>query len=290
MAHLTDAGENVLVDWFRGAGLTLPATFYVALGSAADDTTFTELSGTDYARQPIARSADDWAGTQGPASTLPSSGTSHSTSNNVAIDFGTAGAAWGTANVVGLFDALTDGVCLMWAPVAAPVVVDEGDPVELAAGTLTFTLGAEGGMSDYTANKVIDAVFRGATDWDWPAVFYVGYAKTAPTNSTPGAEPVGGGYARGLIGRSFADWSATSAPGSSDPSTGTDGRTSNNVSIEFPVPTANQGTVTHVQIWDVASGPGNMLFWRQFANGAKTLTTGGLPPRFDADQLGITFQ
>lgn len=290
MSHLTDVGENLLVDWLRGSTLGFPADFYIALGSAADDASFTELTGTDYARQEYPRTLAAWAGTQAAASTLPSTGTSHSTSNNAAVDFGVAGADWGTANFVGIFSADSGGECLLYAPITDPVVIEEDDPVQLGAGSIAFTLGLEGGMTDYCSNKVIDAVFRGETTWDWPANFWVGYSKTTPTNSTPGTEPIGGGYGRVSVLRSSDEWSATSAPGDTSPtSSGTDGRTSNINPITFNIPTANQGTVTHVQVWD-SSGVGNMLFWRPFGNGAKTLTTGGLAPRFDADKLGITFQ
>jgi hypothetical protein len=285
VAQLTNYGENALADWFRGAPLSLPDNYWIALGSAATDSSFTELSGTGYARVNVACTLANWAGTQGPGTTLPSTGTTHRTSNNAAIDFGTAGAAWGTASVVGLFTAETAGECVAWAVIAAPIVISDTNPVSLPAGTVRFTFGVEGGVSDFLANKVVDRVFRGVLDWNPPASYWIGYTKTAPTNSTPGTEPTGAAYARQEVFADFSSWFSTS--GDNDVSAGTDGRIANAVEIQFPVPTGNQGTITHVQIMDAATG-GNVLFWRALA-APQTLSVGGLPPRFEPDTLGITF-
>src|SRR5688572_16787951 len=275
MSRFTDYAEAAIGDWFRGsAALTLPSQWHIGLLSAASDSAITELSGTGYARQPVDRTLTAWSGTQGAGTTLASSGVSHATSNNDAIDFGTSGAAWGTANFIGLFDDTSAGECWAYLPIAAPIVVDNGDPVSLAAGSAQFVLGISGGLSDYAANRIIDLMWRGQAG-DWPAELWIAYVRTTPTNATPGSEPVGGGYARQAVGRTGSEWNRT------------DGDVSNAVEIAWAVPTSNQGVVTHLQILD-ASGVGNMLAWSALAS-SKSLTPGGLPPRIEPDGLHVTF-
>ena len=93
MSRFTDYGENKLVDYFRGQGLTLPSSWYIAALSASGDpaASITELTWSGYARVAVARSLTAWAGAQGAGSTTASSGSSHTTRNNAAINFGTPG-------------------------------------------------------------------------------------------------------------------------------------------------------------------------------------------------------
>lgn len=287
MSRLTNFAENQLVDFLRGQGLMLPDSWYIGLGSAADDGSFTELSGVDYDRVPVARDLASWAGTQGVGSLLASSGTSHQTSNNVDIDFGVAGSAWGTASHIGFFDNSSDPECWLHVPLASSLVIAESDPVLIDAGLLAITMGITGGMSNYLSNKLIDLIFRGQA-FSWPTSVFVGYATSAPTNAAGGAEPLGG-YARVEVASSLTAWAGTDSAGSVDPSTGTSGRTSNNAAITFPTPTGNQGAVSHVQIFDAAT-VGNLLFWAALTGGPATISAGMQAPVFAPGALGITFQ
>jgi len=108
MAAMTDYLENKLIDQlFRGQAYTFPAGLHVGLLTAAPSDTGggTEVSGNAYARQDLAPSLTNWAGTQAAASTTASSGTSGTTSNNVAITFPTPTASWGTVTHFGVWDA-----------------------------------------------------------------------------------------------------------------------------------------------------------------------------------------
>ena len=100
MAALTDFVENKLLDWlFRAQAVgingasaaagTGPATLYVALFTSAptDAGGGTEVSGGSYARAAVTSSLANWAGTQAAASSVASTGTSGTTSNNNAIAF-----------------------------------------------------------------------------------------------------------------------------------------------------------------------------------------------------------
>ena len=106
---LTDFAENKLVDAvFRGQSLGAPATFYVALYTAAcnDAGGGTEVTGGSYARVAVTSSLANWAGTQSAGSTTASSGTGGQTSNNNAVTIGSATTtAWGTVTHFALMDA-----------------------------------------------------------------------------------------------------------------------------------------------------------------------------------------
>jgi hypothetical protein len=285
-AQFTDYAENKLIDFMRGQGLTLPTNWFVALGSAADDTSFTELSGTGYARQSVARSLANWAGTQAAGSTTASTGTSHTSSNNSAISWGNPGSAWGTANYVGIFDASTSGNCWMWFPIT-PIVITTGspNPVQILAGGLSFSLGITGGMSDYLSNKLVDLLMR-AQAFTWPATLYLAAYTVAPSNAGGGTEVAVGGYARVALVPSLTSLSGTQAAGSTTASSGTGGRTSNNASLTYPAPTADQGTWVAEGILDAIS-TGNLLWWHALT-ASRTVSNGGAAPSHAANTLGIT--
>lgn len=283
MSKLTNYGENKLADFIRGQGLSLASDWTVHLLSAVTDSSHTKLTGTDYAGVTVARSLAAWAGTQGAGTTLASSGTSHQTSNNALIDFGTVGSGgWGTMVAIGLFDG-TD--LFAWAEVTSRVL-NEGDAVEFAAGSVVFTLGLTGGLSDYFSNKLIDLIWR-AQAYSIPANLYLAYATDAPTNAGGGTEPGVGGYARVAIPSTLSGWGPTQGDLSTDASSGTGGRISNRAVATFPAPTADQGTATHMKLMDALTS-GNLMVWRALTQ-AKTIANGGPAPRFEADAFGITF-
>jgi len=284
VSHLTNYAENKLSDMVRGQGFSLAADWTVHLLTAVTDSSHTKVTGTGYASVTVARSLTAWAGTQAAASTLASIGTSHRTSNNELIDFGTGGAGgWsGPAIAVGLFDGTE---LFAWADMD-PRTILEGEPFSFDPGTLIFDLGVTGGMSDYLSNRLIDLIWR-AQAYSWPANLYAAYTTTTPTNATPGLEPGVGGYARQAIASSLSGWTPTQGGLVTDASSGTGGRIGNQAAVVFPKPTANQGVATHGELWDAAAG-GNMMFWRALA-GAKSIVAGGPPPTFASDSIGITW-
>lgn len=283
MSKMTNYMENKLADFVRGQGLTLPTNWYFALGSAGDDTGITELSGSGYARVSKARSLTNFAGTQSAGSTLASTGTSHVTSNNNTIDWGTAGAAWGTWTHIGVFDASTSGNCWIWTEVPS-TVIGNGDPVSVASGQFSVELGLLT-MSDYLANALIDLIFR-AQAYSWPANTYLAYYTAAPTNAGGGTECSGGAYARAAIASSLAAWSGTQSAGSTVASSGTGGRISNNGAVTPPTPpTVSWGTIVAAALRD-ASTSGNLLFWKTVT--PRTVVVGAAPA-FAANTLGLTF-
>lgn len=285
MSQLTNYGENKLADFIRGQGLTLPAAWHLAPLSAYTESSITELTGVGLARVSITRSLANFAGTQGDGTTLASSGTSHTTSNNGAVDFGDATGS-GTLAAVGFMDDASGGNCWMVWELEEPLAFDNTDPVELAISQIKFSLGLTGGMSDYFANKLIDLLFR-AQSYSMPSSMWHALFTVAPTNAGGGTEVGGGvGYARAEIESTMTDWSGTQGAGTTVASSGSGGRISNNVAIAHPTPTGSWSTLPAGGFYD-ASSAGNLLLWRALTNPI-TVGLGSPPPTYAADQCGIT--
>lgn len=262
MSRLTDYAENKLIDYFRGQGLTLPASWHIAALSASGDpaASSTEITWSGYARIAVARSLTAWSGAQGAGTTTASTGSSHTTRNNAAIAFGTPGGTPGsTMRAIGLFDASTGGNCWMTAQLTTFISPTAGVPIVIDADLASFAIGTTGGLSDYLANKLIDLIWRGQA-YAWPATTYAALYTAAPGNGGGGTEVSGGAYARQPIASSLTAWSGTQAAGTTTASTGTGGEMSNNNVVTFPSPTADWGVVTHGGLRDAATA-GNLLFW-----------------------------
>ena len=143
---LADPGENKLLDAvMRGQTLGAPATQFWALftDTCTDAGPGTEVStaGTAYARQSLTASLANWAGTQGAGTTVASTGTGGTTSNNVAITWTASTAAWGTIQSVGLMDASTAGnrwICINLT--SSFNVSGSGITVSFPAASLSFQI------------------------------------------------------------------------------------------------------------------------------------------------------
>jgi hypothetical protein len=109
-------------------------------------------------------------------------------------------------------------------------------------------------MSDYLENKILNAVLRN-TAYTSPSQVYIALFTSDPTDAGTGTEVNGGGYARQPI--------TFNAP--------SNGQVTNAADILFPVATASWGTVTHIGIYDAASG-GNLLFHGALT-ASKTIST-----------------
>lgn len=144
MANFSDFAENSIIDWlFRGQSLTPPATFYVALYTAAPGETGggTETTYGSYARVAIAGSLANWAGTQSAGSTSASSGTGGLTSNNGAITFPAPTSGPATLTHMSLMSASSGGNMWIYGALSASRTVNNGDSApSFAAAALAFTL------------------------------------------------------------------------------------------------------------------------------------------------------
>jgi len=126
VSAFSDYLENKVLDHvFGGVAYSAPATLYLALYTSdpGDDNSGTECSGTSYARQTIAFTV-----------------TNDTASNTSAVEFPTAGSAWGTITHVGILDALTSGNLLAHGALTASKTVAQGDVFRVPAADLDITL------------------------------------------------------------------------------------------------------------------------------------------------------
>lgn len=131
MPGKSDYLENAILNHVLGGGdYTRPATVYIGLYTAAptDAGGGTEVTGGSYARVAVTNNATNFPAALGGAK-----------SNANAVTFAQATALWGTVTHVGVFDALTSGNLLYWAPLSASKLVQSGDTFSFSAGQLQFT-------------------------------------------------------------------------------------------------------------------------------------------------------
>ena len=144
MPSMTDSLENELIDFLiRGQTYTPPANWYIGLLTAApsDSAAGTEVTGGSYARVAVASSMANWAGTQGAGTTVASTGTGGTTSNNNAITFPAPTANWGTVTNFGFYDAASGGTLKIHAALTTPRVINSLDPApKFNAADCTFQI------------------------------------------------------------------------------------------------------------------------------------------------------
>jgi len=127
---ISDYLENKLIDaLFRGQPFEMPKMMYVGLAvtEGTDAACGTEVEGGNYARVGVHASLTNWAGTQAPRSTTPSSGTGGTTSNNMPITFPTPTSTWGKVVEFCVFDAPVGGNLLFRAPLMTKIMVKKHD-------------------------------------------------------------------------------------------------------------------------------------------------------------------
>jgi len=115
-------------------------------------------------------------------------------------------------------------------------------------------------LSDYLENELLDHVI-GAAAYSAPATLYLAAFTAAPTDAGGGTEASGGSYARASVGNNLTNWPAASG-----------GTKSNAIAIAWPEATASWGTITHLGVFDAASG-GNLL-WHGPLAAAKAIGSG----------------
>jgi hypothetical protein len=124
-----------------------------------------------------------------------------------------------------------------------------------------------GAFSDTLENAVLDHVLNNgrALEYTPPTTLYIALftSNGGLENNTEGSqdEVSGGAYAR---------QSLDGATNYFTPASG--GETSNYADIEFPVATADWGTITHMAIMDALTS-GNVLFWGELTS-SKLIETG----------------
>lgn len=127
MAEMSNYLENKLLDHvLRNTSYTSPTTVYVGLYTSNPDegNTGTEVSGGSYARQAL-------------SVTTASGGIVTSSAD---VSFPQATGSWGTISHIGLLDAVTSGNLLMYTQLTTSKVIESGDVLKIASGSLTASL------------------------------------------------------------------------------------------------------------------------------------------------------
>lgn len=127
MAELSNFLENKLLDHvLRSENFTSPTTVFVGLFTSdpGDDNTGTECTGGAYARQILS----------------VTTATGGIVTSSADVNFPQATTAWGTISHLGLLDAVTSGNLLMHTPLTTSRVIETGDVIKIATGSLTASL------------------------------------------------------------------------------------------------------------------------------------------------------
>jgi len=130
MSSFSDYTENLILNYLLTTNsVTRPTAWYVGLFTAAPSDTGggTEVSGSAYVRKATG--------------TMVVTGAATTAANAAAIEFAAAsGGNWGTLTHAAIFDALTAGNMLAWAPLATARTINDGDVFRIPASSLTVTL------------------------------------------------------------------------------------------------------------------------------------------------------
>lgn len=199
----TDFAEEKILNilFGRRAWSGKPTTLYLsAMTSVPTDTAAgTEPSGNGYARVAISVASGSWE----------VGATERERKNVSIINFGTATAAWGTVQYVGLHTAASGGSLLAYIQLPDAREVAQNTALKIAAGELVLRI--DGDFSEYLAGKVLDYVLRGLALPDIPT-FYLGLGTSALAQDAPEGELAVYGYARLAVNNNSTKW-ATWATG-----------------------------------------------------------------------------
>lgn len=251
MSALTDYAENRLIDaLLRGQLLNAPSTLYIALSTEPRDEgdTPVEPEGGGYARVALTADLDNFTGTQGTAGAV-SSGYSGVSSNAATIDFPESTDAWGQIRSVWIMDDSSAGNAWLSADLVHPITVS-GPYFNLsfASGKLKFEI-ARNALTDYAANRIIDALLRGQPlDAPNPLYFALSILPRSRTDDPTEPEPLTA-YERVAVDPSVLTFTATQG-GAGSISAGTDGETENAAPITFPDSEDAWGEIQSVALMD----------------------------------------
>jgi hypothetical protein len=123
---LTNAFETTVLQFaFTTGAVTRPTSWYIGLLTAAPGEAGggTEVAGGAYVREAATFSV-----------------TGNLATNTAAIEWPTAGGAWGTLTHIAIFDAATSGTMLAYAPLTAAKTIDTGDVFRIPVGDLDITI------------------------------------------------------------------------------------------------------------------------------------------------------
>ncbi len=239
---------------FENTAFTVPTNIYIALSTAdptEDGSGLAEPGSGNYARKVF----NTWNTAAGRAIT-----------NNGAITFNTANAAWGNITHYAIIDTITGGNMLAYGALAVAKDVVNGNTPSIADTEIEVSV-TTGGFSDFLALEMLDHTFKVAS-YPQPTM-YIGLSTTIPTDAGNVTEPGSGNYAR----KAHAVWDAAAA-----------GATENTGVITFNTPSGTWNECVSATVHDAAA-TGNYL-----ARGDITDQTpdNGDTVRFNDGELNVT--
>lgn len=198
----------------------------------------------------------------------------------------TAGAAGSSAIVKGIWTATT-------AYVVGDIVVPHANMTGAGGKLLRCTTAGTSGSTNTLAvpnpgTTLADNTVTWTAIATMPALntLYVALFTVTPSDAAGGTEVTGGTYARISYANTLTNWAGTQAAASTTASTGTLGKTSNNVAITFATPSADWGTIVAYGIYDSLTS-GNLLVWDALTN-SRPVVNGDPAPVFSIAALQIT--
>ena len=115
---------------------------------------------------------------------------------------------------------------------------------------------------------------------------FLGYLTSNPGETGTGSEVAGKGYARlKLVDVSSPTAVSVFGPVTPNIAPATGSYCANTADLEFPMATGNQGTISHIGLWDAAAG-GNMIAYKALALPQTVLA--GQQVKFPIDKLRIS--
>lgn len=132
-------------------------------------------------------------------------------------------------------------------------------------------------LTDAAEIEFVNFQFRTAT-LAKPTAWWVALFTTSTDDTGAGTEVTGGSYARVNLPPLDSNWDA---PGASD------GLTANTVTVTFPTPTANWGTITHAALMTLVTS--GVMKYQNALITPKTVNNGDPAPTFPAGSLTVTF-
>lgn len=232
--------EEQLIRHTLGLGSFSPSSplFLMLCDDISDDgDTYTELSGTNYARYEIDPSTDISAVSDG------------AIVNTQNIIFNTANSQWGIAKYIAVISSGTigSGNIYFWSELNQAKFIDISAIFRILTGELDISLSGAFGL--YLRNNILDWIFHGNA-LSSPAGIWVGVGTNIGGQNASMSEPVAG-YNR--ISIPFGDFTQTA-----------NGQYSIDQLLLFTASGANWGTLTHVGLFDAATN-GNLLYALQLS-------------------------
>lgn len=261
---LSDFCEAQLLNQlFGGVPYSTPNILYFGymVGTAGETGPGAEPNSGGYARVAVTNNTTNFATTSNQIKT-----------NATEIQFAEATSNHGLIQAIGVFDSPTSGNMLVYFPLSSPINITVGDAMRIPVGSLTVQFAA-GGLSNYVKNALLNQLF-GNVPFNVITSLYIGYSTSSPTDALAGTEPSAGGYARSAVVNNTNNFPIATL-----------GSKTNATDIAFGEATDSQGTATHVQIFDAASG-GNYL--GRYALSPTQIISAGTIPTIPATALTIT--